>query len=328
MRYFLALYMILFQLSDSSALIIKDREIILKLSQNVPFDTNFPNLVDLSDYILNDNGTSLDSNLWEYTNHGFFDEFDFILGTPYTHIIGQNEKDIAILFSRNDSQQLYFCLTQHKLNEFDLLAFGQVIKEMKEELAATLLTDEDDSSSTLRSLEEQIQSMEQTPWLYNAAYNEEPNSVELQFNEEEMQEGLLEEYAPEVDVQEENMEEFSEHHDIFGEDQDPVEVDEEEIEEQSDESDEENQEDDDIEEQDDPNEENIYLDIEMPALNHMNVEFSEKLAELKAMRDSFNEQIMKFLDLDQILARLKLDKKTQHYDEISRYLVLQELGFI
>jgi hypothetical protein len=175
-----------FCVSKSEALIIHESEIIQKIFNKEYYHPNYQNYFDLSDLISNDDGSSLSSGLWHCIHNGFFDGVDY--STPFNIIIADVNERYAILFKRNDDPLKYFCLDQLKYNDNDLCVVGSVIAKMKAELSAILVFDEDNPASTLKSLDEQIQSIEQTPHLYEVSYSDEEMDEEENGEVEDVEE--------------------------------------------------------------------------------------------------------------------------------------------
>lgn len=193
MRVLLFVFLATFYLTKAEALIIHESSIIQKIFNKEYHHPKYQNYFDLSDLILNDDGSSLSSGLWYYSNNGFFDGVDYSF--PFNIVIADVDERYAILFKRNDDASKYFCLDQLKYNDHDLCVVSSVVTKMKAELSAILGFDEDDPASTLKSLDAQIQSIEQTPHLYDTSYSDEPMGEDENGEVEDVDDNGAQEYV-------------------------------------------------------------------------------------------------------------------------------------
>lgn len=189
MRVLFFVLFVSFCVSKIEALIIHESAIIQKIFNKKYHHPNYQNYFDLSDLISNDDGSSLPSGLWYCSNNGFFDGFDY--SHSFSVVMADVNERYAILFKRNDDASKFFCLDQFKYNENDLRVVASVIAEMKAELSALLQSDIDDPATTLKSLDAQIQSIEQTPYLYDVSYSEEVMAEEA----EDVDDRAIEQYV-------------------------------------------------------------------------------------------------------------------------------------
>ncbi|MDP1724326.1 MAG: hypothetical protein Q8L85_06455 [Alphaproteobacteria bacterium] len=193
-----------FCVSKTEALIINESAIMQKIFNKEIYHPDYPNYFDLSDLILNDDGSPLPSGLWYCSNNGFFENFNADLSEGFTVIIADVDERYAILFKRNDGSSKDFCIDQLKYNDNDLFVVGAVIANMKAGLSAMLGYDEEDPTSTLKSLDAQIQSIEQTPYLFEYGYSD-----DIIYDESYVMSNALQEHLDGLKVQRASLTEFT-----------------------------------------------------------------------------------------------------------------------
>ncbi|MDP3531769.1 MAG: hypothetical protein Q8S31_00555 [Alphaproteobacteria bacterium] len=203
-----------FCVSKIEALIVNESAIMQKIFNKQHHHVHHPNYFDFSDLILNDDESPLPSGLWFCSNNGFFENFDADLSEGFTVVIADVDERYAILFKRNDDSSKCFCIDQLKYNDNDFCVVGAVIANMKADLSAFLQSDIDDPASTLKSLDAQIQSIEQTPHLYDALYFDEAmDDIENDEQEEGAKQytmpNFLQEHLEELKVKRDSLTEFT-----------------------------------------------------------------------------------------------------------------------
>jgi hypothetical protein len=191
-----------FCVSKTEALIIKESAIIQKIFNKEIYHPEYQNYFDLSDLISNDDGSSLPSGLWYCSNNGFFDGVDYSIS--FNIVTADADERYAIFFKRNDDPSKYFCIDQLKYNDNDLFVVGAVIANMKAGLSAMLGYDEEDPASTLKSLDAQIQSIEQTPYLFEYGYSD-----DIIYDESYIMSNALHEHLEALKAQRSSLTEFT-----------------------------------------------------------------------------------------------------------------------
>ena len=202
MRVLLFVLCATFCVSKTEALIINESAIIQKIFNKEIYHPKYQNYFDLSDLILNDDGSPLPSDLWYCCNNGFFDGVDYSI--PFNIVVADADDRYAILFKRNDDSSKYFCVDQSKYNNNDLFVVGSVITNMKAGLSAMLGFDEEDPTSTLKSLDAQIQSIEQTPYLFEYGYSD-----DIIYDESYVMSNALQEHLDGLKAQRDSLTEFT-----------------------------------------------------------------------------------------------------------------------
>lgn len=195
MRILFFVVLITFCALKLEAFIVHQSDIIQRIYNKDCYHADYPKYFDFSDLILNEDESPLPSALWCYNENNFFEGVNDISLLKINILIGEDDRRYAVLFERADDRSKYFSLDQLKYSENDQLLIGAVVTKMKTELNAILGADDSDPTSTLKSLEEQIHNIEQTPYLYDALYADEVMNEGENGEGEDAEENGIEQYV-------------------------------------------------------------------------------------------------------------------------------------
>lgn len=202
--------------SKLQALIVDKQAIINKVLNKEYYHVDYQNYFDFSEFILNDDGSPLPSALWCCCEYNFFEDLNDSIFINV--IVADVDERCALLFRRNDDASGCLMLDQIKFSDNDQVIVASTITKMKAELNAFLDVDEEDPASRLKSLEDQIHSIEQAPYMYEPGYFdnlEMPDEGVVEGDDEEIDEApyvmsnYLYEYLEELKVTRDSLTDYT-----------------------------------------------------------------------------------------------------------------------